>query len=157
MATYLIVAHQTAGSNKLGASLQALLAENAAAEFVLLVPATRAIDLIIPAEGFPNEIAWRRARAAGQHLESIGIPIAGVEVGDESPLAAIGHELQRTRRSYDAIVIGTYQLGASRWLRQDLVKHVEKRFGLPVIHVVTKAPLRRPGSVIRLPRSKSKG
>src|SRR5689334_8369278 len=55
-------------------------------------------------------------------------------VGDANPVLAIA-DLVRDRE-FDEILLSTLPPGPSRWLRQDLPHRVERRFGLPVTHVV---------------------
>lgn len=50
---------------------------------------------------------------------------------------AIDDEL-REHPGYDAIIISTLPAGLSRWLKMDLPHQAEKRFGLPVVHLVAK-------------------
>lgn len=49
-------------------------------------------------------------------------------------------------RDFDEVIVSTLPPGASRWLRLDLLHRVERRFDLPVTHVVGEAaPSRAPG------------
>jgi hypothetical protein len=41
-----------------------------------------------------------------------------------------------TDRDYSAILVSTFPVGLSRWLRMDLPRRLEKSTRLPVIHVV---------------------
>ena len=43
--------------------------------------------------------------------------------------------------AYDTLVICTLPPGVSRWLRLDLVHQAERKFGLPIIHVVAHSPV----------------
>src|SRR5207247_6681783 len=81
-------------------------------------------------------IAQRTAEAAKTRLEEIGAVVIRATVSDPSPLKAIEEELTHDRESYDGIVISTLPLQRSRWLTLDQPRRIERRFGLPVIHVV---------------------
>jgi hypothetical protein len=49
---------------------------------------------------------------------------------------AIEDELQRHKETYDSIVIATLPLQRSRWVALDQPRRIERRYKLPVIHVV---------------------
>jgi hypothetical protein len=74
-------------------------------------------------------------------LGAAGIPVAAARVGSHSPLEAVGDELQ-AHPGYDRIVLSTFPPGVSRWLKGNLPAILERRFRLPVDHVV--APARTP-------------
>jgi len=59
---------------------------------------------------------------------------ANGEVGDGNPLVAIEDALRVFPA--EAIVISTHPPGRSRWLARSLVSRVQRRFELPVTHVV---------------------
>jgi hypothetical protein len=50
---------------------------------------------------------------------------------------AIEDELRRPP-GYDAIIISTLPPGLSRWLRMDLPDRIQRKFGLPVIQVISR-------------------
>lgn len=132
MARYLVVANQTLG----GAGLRELVRSRAqplvgSAEFHILVPATALADQQVRLEGDAAEIAQGRLQAALEQLRSVAgeAPLTG-EVGHEDPLQAISDAL--AEQEYREIIISTLPAGVSKWLRTDLPRKVERRFGLPV-------------------------
>lgn len=136
MARYLIVTHQTAASPELLERISALVREEPEAEFVLLVPATPVEHMLTWAEGEARAIAQRMAEEAKSRLENAGAHVVRAGQGDASPLEAIADELREHPGSYDAIIICTLPPGISRWLRMDTPHQAERRFDLPVIHIV---------------------
>jgi hypothetical protein len=139
MARYLIVAHQTAGSPELLERVKALADDDPAAEFTLLVPATPTGHLLHNwEEGEARQLARRRAEEATRRLTGAGVPVAAARVGSHSPLEAVGDELQ-ARPGYDRIVLSTFPPGVSRWLKGNLPAILQRRFRLPVDHVVAQA------------------
>jgi hypothetical protein len=139
MARYLIVAHQTAGSPELLERVRALAGADPGAEFTLLVPATPTGHLLHNwEEGEARQLARRRASEAMATLSAAGIPVAAGRVGSHSPLEAVGDELQ-AHPGYDRIVLSTFPPGVSRWLKGNLPAILERRFRLPVDHVVAQA------------------
>ena len=144
MARYLIVAHQTAGSPELLERVRALLQRDPAATFTLLVPATPTGHLLHNwEEGEARQLARRRAGEAMAALAQAGVPVSEARVGSHSPLEAVGDELQ-AHPGYDRIVLSTFPPGVSRWLRGNLPAILERRFRLPVEHVIS--PARTPSS-----------
>ena len=139
MARILIVAHQTAGSPELLERVRALAGADPGAEFTLLVPATPTGHLLHNwEEGEARTLARKRAGEAMATLADAGVPLAAARVGSHSPLEAVGDELQ-ARPGYDRIVLSTFPRGVSRWLRGNLPAILERRFRLPVDHVVAQA------------------
>lgn len=138
MARYLVVAHQTAESPELIEKVRALATSDPAAEFVLLVPATPIAHLLTWVEGEAVEVAAKTAEAARARLEGAGARVVRTAVGDASPLQAIEDELMAHPGQYDAIVFCTFPPGLSRWLRLDLPHQAERRFVLPIIHVMAE-------------------
>ena len=139
MRRVLIVANQTLG----GAELQREIADRSAAEpceFWVLVPATPMSDQVVP-KGFTPEdgtrIAEVRLDQELTRLRALGVSADG-EIGDPDPLEAIRDTLDV--RDFNEIILATLPQGASRWLRQDLVHRVQRKFPLPVTHVVSAAP-----------------
>ena len=151
MATYLLVAHQTAESEELLGAARELSREDHDAEFTLLVPATPVGRLLVWEEGATLEVARRRAASARARMEDWGLRVTDARVGDQDPMAAIADEMDAGRR-YDVLVVSTLPAGVSRWLRMDLLSRVRRNFpGHRVIHVEAAAPERAPGGRQPLP------
>jgi hypothetical protein len=135
MSRYLIVTHQTARSPELHSKVAALIADDPAAEFTILVPEQ---DVTASWEGETIDLAQQRAEGAQEHLEKeTGARVVRIAVGSADPLKAIEQELVG-HHDYTTILICTLPRGASRWLKRDLVSHAQRQFGLPVIHVVAQ-------------------
>jgi len=136
MPRILILANQTASSPELINAIREIIKKDAATEFVLLVPATPVEDLLDWQDGDNEAVAKRTAQTAKEHLEGVGAKIIRTEVGDPSPVKAIEDELQRHEETYHGIVISTLPLQRSRWVALDQPRRIERRFKLPVTHVV---------------------
>ena len=137
MSRYLVVTHQTALSPDLQRRVRALVAEDPAAEFAVLVP--EAPGPTFTWEGETVGGAKQRADAAKRLLEeTVGARVLSAAAGAPEPLQAITDEL-RMHPGYDILVICTLPPGISRWLKLDLVHRAERKFGLRVIHVVAEA------------------
>jgi predicted RNase H-like HicB family nuclease len=142
MSRYLIVAHQTAFSTELQEQVRAIMQADPDAEFGVLVPET---EEHITWEGETVNVAQQRAEATQALLyEQTGARVGHATSGISDPLEAIEQELL-AHGNYDTLVICTLPVGISRWLRLDLVHQAERRFHLPVIHVVGETqPSRSP-------------
>ena len=138
MTRYLVVAHQTVESPELIFKLSQLARSDPESEFALLVPTTRIEHLATWTEGESEAVAASAAQHARDRLESEGITVSRMIVGDESPLLAVDDEMRKRPDAYDAIVVSTFPLGISRWLRLDLPHLLERKYPLPVIHVVAQ-------------------
>ena len=66
----------------------------------------------------------------------MGAKVARTEVGDASPVKAIENELEQHQEKYDGIIISTLPLQRSRWVALDQPRRIERRFKVPVRHVV---------------------
>lgn len=145
MARYLLVAHQTAQSDELRAAAAGLARDDPAAEFVLIVPATPVVNLLVWERGETHDVAQRHADAARERLESDGLRIVDARPSDADPVAAIDDELHAGGR-FAAIVVSTLPPGRSRWLRMDVISRVRRSCPRHrVIHVaVAKAPTDAP-------------
>jgi steroid delta-isomerase-like uncharacterized protein len=148
MAKYLVVAHQTALSPDLQHRVSALIAQDPAAEFAVLVPELPGVPLTW--EGETVDVARQRAEAARTVLEEkVGARVVRTAVGAPDPMQAIADELLVQPR-YDTLVISTLPAGMSRWLGLDLVHRAGRKFGLPVIHVVADIPATVPPPLDRM-------
>jgi len=139
MSRYLVVTHQTALSPDLQRTVRALVAEDPAAEFAVLVPELPGSTFTW--EGETVDVARQRAEAARTLLEETArARVFRTAVGAPEPLQAIADEVL-AHPGYDTLVICTLPPRISRWLKLDLVHRAERKFGLRVIHVVAEAPV----------------
>lgn len=136
MPRILILANQTASSAELTNAVREIIKKDAATEFVLLVPATPVEDLLDWQDGDSEAVAKSTAQTAKEHLKGVGANVIRTEVGDPSPVKAIEDELQGHEEKYNGIVISTLPLQRSRWVALDQPRRIERRFKLPVTHVV---------------------
>ncbi len=134
MAHYLIVTHKTAFAPELQVKVGELMAEDPSAEFGILVPATPGESYTW--EGETVDSSRQTAETLAETLEkTLGANVTRIAVGSEDPMQAIAGQLP-PGHSYDTLLICTLPLGASQWLRRDLVHNAQRKFGLPVIHIV---------------------
>jgi hypothetical protein len=130
----LIVANQTAGGEHLKAAVRERLAQGECF-FTLLVPASPPADRLTWSEGQMHAVAEERMNEALAGLREIGAQVEGV-VGDSRPIHAITDAL--VEQPHDEIILSTFPVGISRWLKQDLPHRVERTFRLPVTHVIAE-------------------
>lgn len=139
MRRVLIVANQTLGGNELQEEIRKR-AQAQECDFWVLVPATPPSDMsmaLVPgttstSDGGP--LAEARLAKELDRLKSTGATASG-EIGDPNPLHAIQDTM--AARQFDEIILATLPQGVSRWLRQDLVHKVQRKFHLPVTHIVS--------------------
>ena len=128
MRHYLVVANQTLKQPELSEKVRAII-EAGPCDFFLLVPATRAHEPVRWTPADAVAVARRRLDGALERFRAVGADIVG-EVGDPSPVVAIGDVLRR--RSFDALILSTLPVGPSQWLRHDVPERIERLFNLPV-------------------------
>lgn len=142
MTQYLVVAHQTADSPDLLRRLCEISDADSTAGFTLLVPATPVVHFLTWEEGETQAIARKKAEEARELFDAHGLEITHAKVGDASPILAIADELRAHPGEYDQIVLSTFPPGLSRWLHFDIFNQAERKFDLPVIHVVAQRPVK---------------
>ena len=131
-ASVLVVAHQTAATDKLLAAVRER-AQQGPAKFHLVVPRQphgmhKVVD---PQDVGEDEAQGVLAQALPKLSEAAGSQVTG-SLGDPEPLMAI-HDAVNLG-SYDEIIISTLPPRISRWLKLDVVSKT-KALGLPVTHV----------------------
>lgn len=132
MRRYLVVANRTLGGEHLAALVRECLAAGPCT-FHVVVPATPPPGHLTATEGQARAVAVRRLEEALARFRALGADVDG-EVGDASPLLAVDDVLRH--RAVDEIILSTLPPGLSRWLKQDLPHRLQRRFVLPVRHVV---------------------
>ena len=128
MRHYLVVANQTLRQPELAEKIKACI-DAGPCEFYLLVPATRAHGPVRWRPADAAALASRRLDGALTRFRALGAEVSG-EVGDPSPVVAIGAVLRR--RSFDALLLSTLPVGPSQWLRHDVPARIERLFNIPV-------------------------
>ena len=128
----LIVANQTAAGSHLVHEIRRRM-EQGPCRFTLVVPATPPPGKALWTEGEANAQALRRMEVALAKLRETGAEIEGA-IGDASPAEAVAEQL--LARAYDEIIVSTLPPKISRWLKQDLPHRIERRFEIPVTHVI---------------------
>src|ERR1700737_4310559 len=111
VASYLLVANETAESPELLHAATEIHARDIAAEFVIVVPATP-LNLLQQFEGTaksPRGLAAQRAQSTRRHLESLGIRVRSTRIGNWDPYVAIEEELVNNK--YTAMVFPTLPPG----------------------------------------------
>jgi hypothetical protein len=145
MRRYLVVANRTLGAPELTQMIRKRHAEGPC-EFYLLAPATppgnpadwygaltTGLPAPSPADRESSERARMRLDTELARLGQQGVAVAG-EVGGPDPFRAVSDLL--ARRQFDEIIVSTRSPGVSRWLHWDLPSRIERKFRLPVTHVV---------------------
>lgn len=128
MRHYLVVANQTLKQPELKAKIRACI-DAGPCDFFLLVPATRAHGPVRWTPADADALARRRLDSALGRFRALGAEVFG-EVGDPSPVVAIGELLRR--RSFDALLLSTLPPGPSQWLRRDVPARIQELFNIPV-------------------------
>jgi len=134
MTRYLVVCSQTLGSDSLLDHLEKCRAAGPSS-FHVVVPAVHQQRGLTWTEGGDRAVADRQLRYALGQLGSLGFDVTG-EVGDPSPVTAIGHAVSGHAAAFDEIVLCTLPQGVSRRVGQDLPRRVERSCSVPVRHVV---------------------
>ena len=129
----LIVANQTLTGPRLLAAVVARQVREPY-EFHILVPASHQHGTAKWTEGEALAQARDALANAIEYFGEAGVPVTG-EVGDGSPMLAVGDVLRREH--IDEIIVSTLPPGASRWLKRDLPRRLA-RYHLPVTHVVAE-------------------
>jgi len=131
---YLVVSRQTLGSEVL---TDALVERNGGGDtrfHLVVTPSHRTSDWTWT-EGADHAVADRRLHETIEELRSRGLEVTG-EVGDADPIEAVGDVLRREPGAFDEIILCTLAPGLSRRVGQDLPHRLERRWSVPVHHVV---------------------
>lgn len=137
----LIVANQTAVGVHLTSRVYGLRGRDPDTHVFVVVPATpRSIPAgqladapLADADG--RRRAARQLKASIEMFENIGVHVRG-EVGPADPMEAARRVM--VNNTFDRVIVSTLELGASRWLNMDLPHRMERRFKIPVEHIVGK-------------------
>lgn len=140
MSKVLIVANETVGAEELLAEIRRIEDERTS-EFLVVVPARPLHE--VHGSVWTQQGAQEAARARLDHtleiLHGEGLQATGT-IGDTQPIPAIGDALMDF--DADLIVISTHPAERSSWLHGDIVEKARRKFGRPVVHVVSHVAAR---------------
>lgn len=132
MKEVLVIANRTLA----GAKLREAVRERAASgdvRFRLVVPQTNPSAGLVIYDEAVRESAQVRVDLALSAVAAEGIEATG-EVGDSDPFMATMDAVAQRRP--DEIILSTYPMQASGWLRRDLIERIRNATALPVEHIV---------------------
>ena len=132
MRTVLVVANETLGGRKLIDAVRARAAQGDV-RFVLCVPQNRPRAGLVIYDDAVHDAAQARVDLALSFVHAEGMDAIG-EVGDADPYTATIDAVHEYHP--DEIIISTYPVTRSGWLRRDLLDRVREASGLPVEHIV---------------------
>ena len=89
-------------------------------------------------EGQARAMAARQLEHGEARFKALGATEVTGEVGDASPVLAVGDALIAASEPYDEVIVSTLPPGRSRWLRQDVFHRLTRAHpGLKISHVVS--------------------
>jgi len=131
MTRYLVVGHQTLDSEELLAELRRRAGDGG--RFHVVVPMSHPSGAW--SEGSAHAAAEVRLADALERFRAAGLDVSG-EVGDASPVAAVGDALI-AEPDVDGIIISTFPHGSSAWLSNNVVRRIVREHpDIQVTHVV---------------------
>jgi GNAT superfamily N-acetyltransferase len=131
--TVLVVANETLGGAPLLARIKEKAAEGDGIRLVVCVPRTNPRQGNIIYDEAVFDAAQVRIDLSRKIFREEGIEAIG-EVGDPDPYTATMDAIAAYRP--DEIVISTYPVASSGWLRRDLIERIAEATQVPVEHVV---------------------
>jgi hypothetical protein len=138
MKRVLVVANRTLCEQHLLDELRRRRSE-AAVQFHFVVPASHPQGTW--SEGQAEAQARARLAEVLDTTAAAGIAATG-EIGDANPVYAVADVLRR--EPFDEIIVSTLPAATSKWLGQNAVHRIRRRFGRPVTHVVAEKVLTGP-------------
>jgi hypothetical protein len=129
---YLVVGSQTLRSARLLRELKAC-ASRGPAQFHVVVPAEKRHGHSSSSESEARAVSQQRLDTALVEFSAAELAVDG-EVGEANLLDAVHDALDRG--DYDEIILSTLPPGLSRWIHLDLARRLQRRYALPMRHVV---------------------
>lgn len=137
----LIIANKTLGGAEMLDRVRRLNTPAGAASFYLLVPATPVGESPWEGGDFRRqagvEEAGRKLEKGLELISEVGAEVDG-EVGETDPIDAVRALFDRGL-SFDRILLSTFTVGLSRWLRLDVPHRLGRLTDLPTEHIESEA------------------
>jgi hypothetical protein len=125
----LVVANETVAGRKLHDAIRRATLGQPSQVLVVSPALNSPLRHFVSDEGKARQAAQDRLNGSLNALAE-----AGIEVGDADPLQAIEDALRTF--GADEIIISTHPEGRSNWLEKGVVSGAERRFTVPITHVV---------------------
>ena len=129
----LVVANETVAGRKLHEAVRRAVVGRPAQVLVVSPALNSPLRHFVSDEGRARRDAQERLNRSLEALGNAGIDARG-EVGDADPLQAIDDSLRTF--GADEIIISTHPEGRSNWLEKGVVSGAERRFTVPITHIV---------------------
>ena len=129
----LVVANETVAGRKLHDAVRRATLGQPSQVLVVSPALNSPLRHFVSDEGKARQAAQERLNGSLHALADAGIEARG-EVGDADPLQAIADALRTF--GADEIIISTHPEGRSNWLEKGVVSGAERRFTVPITHVV---------------------
>lgn len=137
----LIIANKTLGGAEMLDRVRRLNTPAGAASFYLLVPATPVGESPWEGGDFRRQAgvqeAGRKLEKGLELISEVGAEVDG-EVGETDPIDAVRALFDRGL-SFDRILLSTFTVGLSRWLRLDVPHRLGRLTDLPTEHIESEA------------------
>lgn len=141
MQTILVLANRTAVGTQITQHLFELKQSDPDLSVVVALPATPRTHRGIKVDALGRSIrdpygldrAYAQLNKAVAAIGNLGVKVGGW-VGPADPMACVRRAVNE--RTFDRIVVSTLPPGSSRWLAMDLPHRIERRYDIPVDHVV---------------------
>ena len=132
MREVLVIANRTLGGAKLLDAVRER-AKEGAVRFRLVVPQSKPSAGYVIYDEAVRDAAQVRVDLALESVAKEGLEASG-EVGDPDPFSATMDAVAEHRP--DEIIVSTYPVASSGWMRRALIERIRNATGLPVEHVV---------------------
>ena len=130
----LVITNETARGDELRDAVLAHASRGHPAQVLVVAPALNTrLRHWLSDEAAARRGAVERVVSCVERLADAGVVAEGT-IGDPDPLQAIADALGSFPA--DRMIIATHPEGSSNWLARDLLQRAERRFGLPLTHVV---------------------
>ena len=136
MRRYLVIANETLLGMPLTEEVKRRIeADRGDCAIHVVVPASHGMGMWT--EGQAKAKAARQLEHGEARFKGMGAKEVDGEVGDPSPVLAVGDALLAAKADFDEVIISTLPLGRSRWLKQDVIHRLQRTYPkLTVTHVI---------------------
>lgn len=137
----LVITNETARGDELRDAVLGNATRGDPAQVLIVAPALNSrLRHWLSDDAAARRSAIERVMDCVDRLADAGVAAEGT-IGDPDPLQAIEDAIGSFRA--DRMIIATHPEGSSNWLARDLLLRAERRFDLPLTHVVVESGAKR--------------